>query len=194
MKEKTTRDSIKNLTLSAMMLAIGLLLPFLTGQIPQIGSMLSPMHFPVLLCGLICGWKYGALVGFILPPLRYVLFGIPPIFPVGVTMMFEMAVYGMIVGLLYGRSKWQCIKALYRSLIVAMIAGRVVWGIVRVILSGAAGAAFTWQMFLSGALLTAIPGIILQLLLIPAIMVALDRTGMVPFHRIDSAIQHSVSV
>ena len=62
---------IKNLTFSAMFLALGMVLPFLTGQIPQIGNMLLPMHIPVLLCGLICGWQYGALVGLILPLLRY---------------------------------------------------------------------------------------------------------------------------
>ena len=68
-------QSVKNLTLSAMFLAIGLVLPFLTGQIPEIGSLLLPMHIPVFLCGLICGWQYGAVVGFILPLLRNLLFG-----------------------------------------------------------------------------------------------------------------------
>ena len=68
---ETKKKPIINLTLSAMFLAVGLVLPFFTGQIPQIGNMLLPMHIPVLLCGLICGWQYGLAVGFILPPLRY---------------------------------------------------------------------------------------------------------------------------
>ena len=174
---------VQNLVLSAMFLALGLVLPFVTGQIPEIGSMLLPMHIPVLLCGLICGWQYGAVVGFILPPLRYVLFGMPPIFPTGVAMAFELMTYGLLSGLLYSRARWHCVLSLYRCLIAAMIGGRVVWGVVRVLLTGVASEPFTWQMFLSGAFLTAIPGIILQLVFIPAMMVALDRAGMVRFHK-----------
>lgn len=81
MKEKNVKNYIWNLVLSAMFMAIGLVLPFFTGQIPQIGSMLLPMHLPVLLCGLICGWQYGGVVGFVLPLLRYVMFGMPPHLP-----------------------------------------------------------------------------------------------------------------
>jgi thiamine transporter ThiT len=183
MKTETRKRPVQNLTLSALCLALGLVLPFLVGQIPQLGSALLPMHLPVLLCGLICGWAYGGTVGFILPPLRYLLFGMPPIFPTGVAMAFELATYGILAGLLYGRSRRQCVFALYRSLILAMIGGRIVWGVVRVLLSGVAGQAFTWELFLAGAFLNAIPGILLQLILIPAILVALDRTGLVPFHR-----------
>ena len=175
--------STQNLALSAMFIAIGIVLPFFTGQLQQIGNMLLPMHLPVLLCGLICGWQYGAAVGFILPPLRYVMFAAPPIFPIGAAMAVELAAYGLIAGFLYNRSRWQCIISLYRSLIAAMIGGRLVWGIARVLMTGVSGEAFTWQMFLSGALLTAIPGIMIQLVFIPAVMVALDRTGMVHFRR-----------
>ena len=186
---ETTKKSVQTLITAAMMMALGLLLPFFTGQIPQIGGMLCPMHLPVLLCGLLCGWKYGALVGFVLPLLRGALFGMPPIFPTGIAMAFELAAYGFLTGFLYARSRWQCVFSLYRCLIAAMIGGRVVWGIVRVLLSGVAGQAFTWQLFLSGALLTAIPGIVLQLVFIPAVMVALDRTGMVHFRREQPAPQ-----
>lgn len=183
MKPHYLNKSTQNLALSAMFIAIGIVLPFFTGQLQQIGNMLLPMHLPVLLCGLICGWQYGAAVGFILPPLRYVMFAAPPIFPIGAAMAVELAAYGLIAGFLYNRSRWQCIISLYRSLIAAMIGGRLVWGIARVLMTGVSGEAFTWQMFLSGALLTAIPGIIIQLVFIPAVMVALDRTGMVHFRR-----------
>ncbi len=183
MNNHDTKKPVYRLVLSALFLALGLVLPFLTGQIPQIGSALLPMHIPVLLCGLICGGGWGALVGFVLPPLRYVLFGTPPIFPTGVAMMFELAAYGLIAGVLYKRSRWQCVIALYRCLIAAMLGGRIVWAVVRVLLSGVAGEAFTWQMFLAGAFLKAIPGIILQLVFIPALMVALNRTGLVQFSR-----------
>ena len=172
---------IKNLTFSAMFLALGMVLPFLTGQIPQIGNMLLPMHIPVLLCGLICGWQDGALVGLILPLLRYAVFGMPKLFPTGISMSFELLTYGLVVGWLYMHSKWHCIRALYRCLLIAMVCGRVVWGIVQWILLGASGTGFTVEMFLAGAVLNAIPGIVLQLILIPAVMLALHRTGLVPF-------------
>ena len=100
---KKQSRGIRKLVLSAMFMAIGLVLPFITGQIQQIGNMLLPMHIPVLLCGLICGWQYGAIVGFILPLLRYVLFGMPPIFPTGVSMTFELAAYGAVIGLIMQR-------------------------------------------------------------------------------------------
>ena len=173
----------KNLALSAMFLALGLVLPLLTGQIQQIGNMLLPMHIPVFLCGLICGWRYGAAVGFLTPLLRSVTFGMPPMYPVAIAMAFELAVYGGAAGFLYHRAKRQSLGVLYRSMLLAMLAGRAVWGIAEVVLLGLRGNAFTWQGFLAGAFLNAIPGIILQLILIPAVMAALDRSGMVPFRR-----------
>lgn len=172
----------KNLTLSAMFLAIGMVLPFLTGQIPQIGNMMLPMHIPVLLCGVICGWKYGAVLGFILPLIRYMVFGMPVLFPTGMAMAFEMLTYGLVIGLLYSLSRWKCIVSLYRALIAAMIAGRLVWAVAQMVLLGVSGGAFTMKMFLAGAFFNAVPGIIIQLVLIPAVMVALGRTGMVQFH------------
>ena len=174
---------IKNLTLAALFLALGLVLPFFTGQIPQIGSMLLPMHLPVFLCGLICGWQYGAAVGFVVPLLRSVLFGMPPLFPTATSMAFELLTYGLVVGLLYSRSRWQCVRALYRCLIAAMLAGRAVWGVVQAVLLGATGSSLTMQVFMASAFLNAIPGIIVQFILIPVVMLALNRTGLVPFRK-----------
>ena len=173
----------KNLTLGALFLALGLVLPFVTGQISQIGSMLLPMHLPVFLCGLICGWQYGALVGAVTPLLRSVLFGMPPLFPTATAMAFELLTYGLVTGLLYGRSRRQGMAALYRSLLAGMVAGRLVWGCVQGLLLGLSGSSFTLQMFLAGSLLNAVPGIVLQLVLIPAVMAALDRTGLVPYRQ-----------
>lgn len=189
MKQSAVKKSIGNLVLTAMFMAIGIVLPFFTGQIPQIGNMLLPMHLPVLLCGLICGWQYGGALGFVLPLLRYVMFGMPPIFPTGIAMAFEMAAYGILIGFLFKHSKWQCMISLYRCLLIAMLGGRIVWGTVRVLLTGVASEAFTWQMFMSGAFLTAIPGIILQLAFIPALMAALNRAGMVEFNKRHAAIK-----
>ena len=170
--------SLKNLVLSAMFLAVGIVLPFFIGQIPAIGKMLLPMHIPVLLCGLICGWQWGLGVGFVLPLLRSLLFGFPAMYPNAVGMAFELAVYGLVIGYLYAHSKWQCVKALYKCLIPAMIAGRLVWGAAMIVLMGLGGSAFTWQLFLGGALLNALPGIALQLILIPAVLLVADRDAL----------------
>lgn len=172
----------KNLTLSAMFLAIGMVLPFLTGQIPEVGNMMLPMHIPVLLCGLICGWQYGAVLGFVLPLIRYFVFGMPVLFPTGTAMAFELMTYGLVIGFVYSVSRWKCIISLYRALIAAMIAGRIVWAAAQMILLGVSGGTFTMKMFLAGAFFNAVPGIIIQLVLIPTVMVALGRTGLVHFH------------
>lgn len=173
--------SSKRLVLSALFLAIGLVLPFFTGQIPAVGKMLLPMHIPVLLCGLICGWQYGLAVGFVTPLLRSLLFSMPVFYPTAIGMAFELAVYGAVSGWLYAHSKYQCVKALYKCLIPAMVAGRVLWGGVMMVLMGISGGVFTWELFIGGAVLNAVPGIVLQLVLIPAVMVLLDRTKLVPF-------------
>ena len=129
------KTDVKTLVLSALFLALALVLPFLTGQIPEIGSMLCPMHIPVLLCGFFCGWPWGLAVGFIAPLLRSLLFGMPPMFPVAVSMAFELATYGSISGLLY-RKLPQNKLSVYISLLTAMIAGRLVWGLVRFLAQG----------------------------------------------------------
>ena len=172
-------ENIKNLALAAMFVALGLVLPFLTGQIPQIGKMMLPMHIPVLLCGLICGWKYGAIVGFITPLLRSVAIGVPVLFPTATVMAVELMTYGLVIGFLYARSRWRCIFALYRCLIIAMISGRLVKAVTEIVLLGVGGEGFTYQTFIAGAFLNAIPGIITQLILIPTIMVTLNKTGFV---------------
>ncbi len=168
---------IRKLVYTALYLAIAMVLPFFTGQIPQIGAMLSPMHIPVLLCGFMCGWPWGLAVGFIAPLLRSVLFGMPALFPAAIAMAFELAVYGGMSGLLYRllpRKPW----AVYAALIIAMVAGRVVWGAVRLLLAGLSGTSFTWALFIAGALTNAVPGIILHLVLIPVLVIAMERAGL----------------
>lgn len=177
MSEKT-----KKLTLSALFIALGLVLPLLTGQLKALGNAFLPMHLPVLLCGLIVGPLYGLLVGLILPILRHFTFGMPPLYPTAIAMSFELATYGFVVGFVYKNSRWKCIIALYDSLIIAMMTGRIVWGITTMILLGINGQAFTWQMFMAGAFLNAIPGIVFQLIFIPSLMLVLHKTGLVQFH------------
>ena len=167
---------IKKLVLAALFLAIGYVMPFLTGQIPEIGNMLLPMHIPVLICGFICGWKYGLLVGFLVPLLRSFTLGMPPIMT-AIGMAFELAVYGAVTGFLYKKLPKAKIS-IYVSLIMAMIFGRVVWGAISVVIYGLGGNPFSWQMFVGGALLNAIPGIILQIVLVPVLVMALEKTGV----------------
>ena len=172
-----TSLQIRKLTYAALFLALALVLPFLTGQIPQIGSALSPMHIPVLLCGFLVGWPWGLAVGFIAPLLRSVIFGMPVMVPGAVAMAFELAVYGLVSGILYRllpKKKW----SIYVTLIVAMLAGRVIWGIARLIIAGLSGNSFTWALFLAGAFTNAVPGIILHIILIPVIVIVLEHAGL----------------
>ncbi len=163
-------NHIKNIGQAAMFIAIGLVLPFFTGQVPRIGNMLLPMHLPVFICGLLCGWKYGLGVGFVLPLLRSAVFGMPLLYPNAIAMSVELGVYGLIAGLIYGLSQKKDIKKLYLAMAAAMITGRVAWGITEVLLLDLAGNVFTWQMFIAGAFLNAVPGIVLQLILVPVIV------------------------
>ena len=167
-------NSIFKMVLAAMFLAMAYVLPFFTGQIPEIGSMLCPMHIPVLLCGFLCGWPWGLAVGFIAPMLRSMILGMPPMFPTAVCMAFELATYGVMTGLFY---KWFPKKKgfIYVSLIFAMIAGRLVWGLAMLVCTGIKGGSFGAAAFLAGAVTNAIPGIVLQLLVIPVVVMLLER-------------------
>jgi len=157
-----------------MFLALALLLPFLTGQIPQIGNMLCPMHIPVLLCGFCCGPVYGLVVGLIAPILRFALFGMPPIMPTGIAMCFELAAYGFLSGLFYQILPKKKIF-IYVALVLAMLCGRLVWGAAELVLLGLGKIDFGWNVFIKGAVLNAIPGLILQIILIPPIVMVMEK-------------------
>lgn len=175
------RQGITKLVISSMFLCIALLLPFLTGQIPQIGKMLLPMHIPVILCGLICGWHYGLAVGFIAPVLRGVIFANPVLFPTGAIMAFELAAYGAFAGVIYSRFTNQNIGKVYISLISSMLLGRIIKCVFQFLILGFTDEGFVFAAFLAGAFTNAIPGIVLQLIIIPTIMFTLDKTRLVPF-------------
>ena len=162
------KKSVAKLVVAAMCLALALVLPFLTGQIREIGSMLCPMHLPVLLCGFLCGWPLGLAVGVIAPLLRSVLFGMPPMFPIAVSMAVELAVYGFLTGFVSAKLPKK-IGWLYVALVVAMLGGRAAWGLARLVLAGLFAGAFT----------TAVPGIIVQLILVPALVVAVRKTKVI---------------
>jgi len=169
------KNHILRLVLCAMLLAIGLVLPFLTGQIPEIGSMLLPLHLPALICGFVCGWPWGLAVGFILPMLRSLLFGMPPMIPTALCMAFEMAAYGAAAGLLYKRCN------VYMSLIGAMLIGRAVWGAVSwIVYASFMAQPFSIAMFWLGGFANAWPGMALQLVLVPLIVMALRKARLIP--------------
>lgn len=161
---------LRRLTLSGVLLALGIVLPLLTGQIKEIGDTLLPMHLPVLLCGFLAGWRYGGLVGLILPFLRSLLFSMPPMFPNAVWMAAELCAYGIVAGLLYSLLKKRGLVGIYISLIGAQLIGRVVWGAVKWILLFSRGGAFTFLAFLTGGFVDAALGIVLQLIIIPLIV------------------------
>ncbi|MEA4816280.1 MAG: ECF transporter S component [Lachnospiraceae bacterium] len=169
---------IKKLSFSAMFLALCLLLPFLTGQIPQIGSMLSPMHIPVLLCGFVCGPLYAMVVGFIAPILRSVVFGMPPMFPTASAMAFELAAYGAFAGIFYKALPKTNINV-YIALVLSMFLGRLVWGAVMFLFAALFSIGFTFQTFVAGAFVTAVPGIILHVVLIPPVVMLLRKEKLI---------------
>ena len=168
-------NHLQKMILSAAFLALAYIMPFLTGQIPEIGAMLCPLHIPVLLCGFICGWPWGLAVGFIAPLFRSLTLGMPPLFPKAVCMAFELAAYGAIAGFMHRilpRKK----PYIYVSLLTAMIIGRLVWGTAMFLCLGLSGGSFTFAAFLAGAVTNAIPGIILQIVLIPVLVMVLSKT------------------
>lgn len=165
---------IKKITLAAMFLALAFVMPFLTGQIPQIGSMLCPMHIPALLCGFFCGAPWGLIVGLLAPVFRSFVLGMPPMFPTAVCMAFELAAYGFAAGLFYNKlpKKKSCV---YISLVGAMIVGRIVWGLAMLCCMGFDVSKFGLTAFVSGAFTSAIPGIIVQIILIPILVIRLRK-------------------
>lgn len=160
--------------LSALFLALAYVMPFLTGQVPEIGSMLCPLHIPVILCGFVCGWPWGLTVGFIAPLFRSLTLGMPPLFPTAVCMAFELAAYGAVAGLMHRilpRKK----AYIYCSLLTSMIIGRLVWGVAMYVALGINGSSFTLAAFVAGAFTNAIPGIIVQIVLIPILVMIIDN-------------------
>ena len=170
------KSPVRTLTYSAICLALALVLPFLTGQIPQIGSALCPMHLPVLLAGFLCGPWWAAAVGFVAPLLRHAMFSMPPLLT-AIAMAFELCTYGLVSGLLWRKSS-KNVTNIYLSLIIAMVAGRLVWGAAQVVILGLSDSAFSWAAFWAGAIANAVPGIIVQLILIPILVLALRKARL----------------
>ena len=174
--EKTEKTRL--LVLSGLFLAVGVVLPSFTGSIKEIGDSLLPMHLVIMLCGIVCGWKYALPAGLAMPFLRAALFSMPPIYPNAVWMSLELATYGTVIGALYARRRRYSRLYLLLCLVCAMIAGRIVWGAAKAVLLGMADKPFGWQAFAVGGFLDAIPGLILQFILIPVTVELLERARL----------------
>lgn len=168
---------IMPMIVAALCLALAYILPNFTGGIPQIGSMLLPMHLPVLLCGFLCGAPWGLAVGFIAPLMRSALVGAPAMFPMAVSMAFELATYGLVAGLLHRRLP-KSLPGLYASLLLSMVAGRVVYGCVQVVILMSSGGVYTFAAFIASTLTGSIPGILIQLAIIPGLVRAIEKSNI----------------
>ena len=175
-------NTTKRLVLSGLFFAIGLLLPMITGQLPTIGRMLLPMHIPVLLCGFICSWQYGLVVGLLLPVTRFFLFTTPNLFPDALAMTFELGAYGLLAGLVWSLTRRKNIGTVYLALAIAMLGGRVIYGLAKQMVMGLTDAPFTWEIFLAKAFVDAVPGIVLQLVFIPGILLVLGRSRFIEWN------------
>lgn len=184
-KLKLNKNSliVNKICLAAMFLCLGWLLPFITAQNTQLGNVISPMHIAIYLCGFVLGPVYGAVIGFLTPLTRSLIFGMPMLYPVATCMMFELACYGAVSGLLfhllYKKTKLNEILIIFIAMVSAILLGRAVYGIVH-FLVGVIDTknSFTFKMFLSGAFVVAWPGIILHLVLVPSLVILLKRSGL----------------
>ena len=167
----------KKLALTALFIAICIVLPIAFHTIPNAGAIFLPMHIPVLMCGLICGWPYGLFCGILGPLLSSLLTGMPPMAFLP-AMLCELAVYGFVTGLLVNRIQTgKRIFDLYIPLVCAMLAGRVFYGILNALIFKAGSYSLT--IWLTSAFVTSVPGILIQLMLVPFLVNILQKSGLV---------------
>jgi thiamine transporter ThiT len=169
----------KNLTISAMFVALCIVLPMAFHSVANAGQVFLPMHIPVLLCGMICGWPYGLACGVLGPLLSSLMTGMPPmaILP---GMMFELAAYGFVTGLLSRKiNTGNKILDLYIPLVCAMLLGRLLLGILNALIFRAGS--YTLDIWLTAAFVTSLPGIIIQLIIVPAIVFMLRKARLITY-------------
>lgn len=171
-------SQVKSIVVTAVCAALGIVLPMLFHAVPGAGNVWLPMHVPVMICGLVAGAVPGAATGLLAPVLSSLMTGMPaaPILP---SMTCELVVYGLVSGLLSARVRTGSLpRDLYVSLVGAMLAGRVMGGVLQAwIFSPGAYSLVAWG---TGYFVTGLPGIVLQLVVVVPIVVALERAGLVP--------------
>lgn len=163
----------KYLTLASLLTALGIIFPTLFHMFSISGNIFLPMHIPVLICGFICGWKYGGICGIIIPLMCSVITGKPVLFPTGIVIAFELCTYGLVSGLSYKKFN------VFFSLGFAMIIGRLVNGAMNFLFLGVSGAEYSFKIFITATLLTPFPGIIIQFIIIPFIIIVLTKFKLI---------------
>lgn len=181
---------IKKMVFTAACAALCIVLPMAFHMIPNAGTVFLPMHIPVLLCGLICGWPFGFVCGVMGPLLSSILTQMPPAAMLP-SMMVECAAYGCITGLMMkyvytGRP----LADLYISMTTAMVVGRVISGLAKSLIFAPGTAPFAW---VTTTLVMGLPGISIQLVLMPAVVMALTRARLIPqrYPRMSRAVEDS---
>lgn len=161
----------RKIVISGLLISIGVLLPIVFHSMSMGGQVFLPMHIPVLIAGMLLGPLYGGVVGVITPILSSFFTGMPPTFPMLPIMIFELGTYGLTSG--YFSKVFP--KKIYMSLVAAMFDGRISAGLVVFVLSRFFGANIKPLIFLKGAIITGLPGMLIQLIVIPPIVIALKK-------------------
>lgn len=171
-------SNIKKTIITAVCAALCVVLPMAFHSIPNAGSIFCPMHIPVLICGLICGWQFGLFCGLAGPLLSSLLTGMPPV-TILPPMVIELMIYGLATGLMMKLVHTKRLYAdLYISLIIALLSGRIISGIAKaLIFSRGSYSVAAWA---AGSFVTSLPGIVIQLIFIPTIVFALEKSGLIP--------------
>jgi hypothetical protein len=164
------RISTKQISLSGLFISLGIVVPFLFHQFGLAGRIFSPMHFPVFFAGILIGPLSGAMVGFLSPILSFSLTGMPPAYAVPL-MALELPVYGLTIGLLVRYLKAPIII----NLLVSMIAGRIAFALGIFIIGSFVKLPVSFISFLEASFITGMPGIFLQLIIIPALAIRLKK-------------------
>lgn len=166
--------TIRNITLSGLFIALGVILPMITAEIPAIMKILSPMHIPAYLAGFFVGPLWGAVSAFLMPIVRFIIFGKPILFPTGFFMCIELSVYALACGLLYGKFKNQILNV-YLALGSAMILGRIAAGVAKALILSTSANPITMSIFVTEYFVNSAPGILIHLILIPVLVLTLDK-------------------
>ncbi len=170
-------NNIKQMVITALLVAAGITLPFAFHSIPNAGSIFLPMHIPILICGIVCGWKYGLICGVLTPLLSSLLTGMPPMAYLPI-MLFELGVYGFATGIIFHLMKGKnLLLKIYIALIGAMIFGRITYGILNAVYFRVGSYAF--DLWISSAFITSLPGILVQITIIPIIVFALYKANLI---------------
>lgn len=165
------RNQTEKIVLSGLFIAIGVISPSLF-HAAGIGQQVSPMHFSVLLAGIILGPKYGLAVGILTPLLSGAMFAMPPLFPTATIMALELGTYALVVGIFYQKIKLtnNRIVNIYIALIFAMLSGRLIYGLANTIIMGINGQTYAFKAYINAVFIGTWPGIVLQFMLIPPLI------------------------